>query len=492
MALENVLIVSATLLTLASVVALITSFRRRDDHRTSASDSTELQELYTDAIAARASSEQMVAELRNRLHELECANQELSGELRNLQSKSVQLETILSSERTLHASVSSRLVTCEQEREICKEHNSALFREKALLEAEVSSTRKLLQQQEEARVVYQREMQDRFEAISNKLLNSTASDFRKNSRDDLEGLLKPFKEALEATRGALFETKGETAKNSDILKQEIARISQEADNLCRVLKGDMKALGTWGEHMLEQILDRSGLQKGIHYNREVSFNGHEGDLRRVDVIVNLPEDRHLIIDSKMSLGNYRQAMNAQSPDERARSVSAHVSDIKNHIKGLKNKHYARLQGVRSPDLVLMYIPVEQAYSVAVQYDSNLFMEALDAKIVLITNSTLLATLHTVAHVWRMAEQERNAQEIAKRGAMLYDKFFGFVEDVRAIGAALDKSHGAWQSAWNKLQTGNGNLIGQAEKLKKLGVVPTKQLSQDLIDEVEDDQGLFVE
>ncbi len=462
-------------------VALGLARRRRHHQDSGAANLIDLQESYTAAVASKAASEQLVAELRGRLHDAECQRQELSKNLHSVHSRSVELETLLRNERELHSSTSAKLTEYKHERDVLREQNNVVFREKALLEADVSSMRALVEQQQEARIVLQREMQERFEAISNKLLNSTASDFRKHSRDDLEGLLKPFKEALEATRGALFETKGETAKNSDILKQEIARISQEADNLCRVLKGDMKALGTWGEHMLEQILDRSGLQQGIHYSREVSLSSNEGDLRRVDVIVHLPEERHLIIDSKISLGNYRSAMNTQDAKEQARYMAAHVVDIRNHIKGLKNKHYSRLQGVTTPDLVLMYVPVEQAYSIAVQYDAELFMDALDAKIVLITNSTLLATLYTVSHVWRMAEQEKNAQEIARRGAILYDKFCGFVEEIQGIGVALERSQDAWQSAVNKLKTGKGNLIGQAEKLVRLGVKPTKSLPDSMVD-----------
>lgn len=471
---------ASIVIAIVSIAALIVSSRKRGYVSEGSENTVELQGLYTEAIAAHTSSEQMVSELRNRLHDIELEKQEITRNLHFTHTKSVELETTLSNEKALHLSTIEKLNRCKQEREEYREKNSTLFREKALLEADLTSMRALVEQQEEARVSLQREMQERFEAISNKLLNSTATDFRKHSRDDLEGLLKPFKEALEATRGALFETKGETAKNSDILKQEIARISQEADNLCRVLKGDMKALGTWGEHMLEQILDRSGLQQGIHYTREVSLNSHEGDNRRVDVVVHLPEERHLIIDSKMSLGNYRHAMNAQDTTVRAQYMAAHVADIRSHIRGLKNKHYSRLQGIRSPDLVLMYVPVEQAYSVAVQYDAELFMDALDAKIVLITNSTLLATLHTVAHVWRMAEQEKNAQEIAKRGAILFDKFCGFVEDIEGIGVALERSHDAWESALNKLTSGKGNLIGQAQKLVRLGVKPTKSLPDSLL------------
>jgi DNA recombination protein RmuC len=332
----------------------------------------------------------------------------------------------------------------------------------------------------------QEKFRKEFEAISNKLMLDNARRFNQQSTESLDKLLAPFKETLGEFKTSLDTTRKETATHSALLKEQISRIGTEAANLSKALKGDVKALGNWGENMLDQILEKSGLQRDIHYRRQRGAKDVEGDQRFLDVIVELPEKRNLVIDSKVSLRAYEESVNA--PDETARQerLGQHIESMRKHFKELGAKRYQDVHGINSPDFVLMYVPVEAAFFAAIAREPGLFAEALDHNVVLITNSTLLATLRTVAHVWRLADQQRHALEIADRGGKLYDKFAGFVEDLQSVGRSLDDAHAAWEKASNKLQAGPGNLIRQAEQLKTLGAKATKSLPNALLEKADDE------
>ena len=332
--------------------------------------------------------------------------------------------------------------------------------------------------------VLQEKFQRDFEAVANRLLVDNASRFGQQSVENLEKLLTPFRENLKEFKAKLDTVQQDTAAHSALLKDQIARIGSDAANLTRALKGDVKVLGNWGENMLDQILETSGLQLGVHYRRQSAVKDEAGDQRYLDVVIDLPEEKHLIIDSKVSLRAYEEYVN--SPDEvmRSQRLEAHIDCIRNHFRGLGAKRYQDSHGITAPDFVLMYIPIEAAFFVAVGQEPGLFSEALDKNVVLITNSTLLATLRTVAHVWRLADQQKYAIEIADRGGKLYDKFVGFVTDLQDIGAALQRAHEVWEEANKKLHQGPGNLVGQAEKLRTLGVKASKRLPAHLTAEPE--------
>ena len=239
--------------------------------------------------------------------------------------------------------------------------------------------------------------------------------------------------------------------------------------------------------MLDQILDRSGLQLGLHYRRQSSARDEAGEQRFLDVVIELPDARPLVIDSKVSLKAYEDYVNCPDEAARGRHLEAHIDCIRNHFRGLGAKRYHEIHGMSAPDFVLMYVPIEAAFFVAVGQEPGLFSEALERNVVLITNSSLLATLRTVAHVWRLADQQKNALEIADRGGKLYDKFVGFVGDLQGIGSALDNAHKVWDEASKKLHSGTGNLVGQVEKLRALGVKASKKLPARLTDEAEDEK-----
>ena len=330
----------------------------------------------------------------------------------------------------------------------------------------------------------QQKFQKEFEAVAHKLLVDNSSRFDKQSAETLDKLLGPLRENLQDFKTRLDTVHKETVTHTALLKDQIGRIGAEAANLSKALKGDVKVLGNWGENMLDQILAKSGLQLGVHYRRQHSAKDEAGDQRFLDVVVELPDDKHLIIDSKVSLRAYEDYVNCTEDALRLKHLESHIASIRNHFRGLSAKSYQATHGINTPDFVLMYIPIEAAFFVAVGEQPNLFSEALERNVVLITNSTLLATLRTVAGVWQLAAQHKNALEIADRGGKLYDKFVGFVEDLQKVGAKLQESREAWEDANKKLCQGAGNLVGQAEKLKALGVKASKKLPSEIADRAE--------
>jgi DNA recombination protein RmuC len=361
----------------------------------------------------------------------------------------------------------------------------ALQRRNGELEAEVTFLKERLAIERQQVESIQEKFHKDFEAVSNKLLVDNSSRFNQQSSESLEKLLGPLKETLGEFKTSLDTTRSETATQSALLKEQISRIGAEAASLSKALKGDVKALGNWGENMLDQILDKSGLQRGLHYRRQRGMKDIEGDQRFLDVIVELPENRNLVIDSKVSLRSYEEAANCADDAMRPAFLDRHVEALRSHFRGLGAKRYQDIEGLNAPDFVLMYVPIEAAFFAAVAHNPELFAEALEHNVMLITNSTLLATLRTVAHVWRLADQQKHAIEIADRGGKLYDKFVGFVEDLQQVGKALENGQVAWEAAWNKLHTGGGNLVRQAEQLRSLGAKAVKSLPSALVEKAID-------
>jgi DNA recombination protein RmuC len=373
----------------------------------------------------------------------------------------------------------------EQQRGL-QERLQALNQRNGELGAELKSLNERLATERQQIETVQEKFRKEFEAISNRLIVDNTSRFNQQSAESLDKLLKPLKETLGEFKTSLDSTRKETATHSALLKDQISRIGTEAANLSKALKGDVKALGNWGENMLDQILEKSGLQRDIHYRRQTGAKDSEGDQRFLDVIVKLPENQNLIIDSKVSLRAYEESVNA--PDEAARGtrLDQHIEALRKHFKELGAKRYQDIHGINSPDFVLMYVPIEAAFFTAIAREPGLFAEALDHNVVLITNSTLLATLRTVAHVWRLADQQKHALEIAERGGRLYDKFVGFVEDMGEVGKSLAAAQKSWEGASNKLHTGSGNLVRQAEQIKILGAKASKSLPGALVDKASEE------
>jgi len=372
----------------------------------------------------------------------------------------------------------------EAERKELQEQLQALGRRNGELEAELKLLGERLETERQQLETIQQKFQKEFENISKRLIADNTSSFNKQSAESLETLLKPLKEKLGEFKESLDKTHDATTANSVLLKEQVSRIGAEAANLSKALKGDVKVLGNWGENMLDQILEKSGLQRDVHYRRQRGAKDLEGDQRFLDVIVELPEKRNLIIDSKVSLRAYEESVNASNDADRLTSLDRHVEALRKHFRDLGTKRYHDIHGINAPDFVLMYVHIEAAFFAAIARAPGLFAEALDENVVLITNSTLLATLRTVAHVWRLADQQKHVLEIAERGGKLYDKFVGFVEDLQAVGDSLGKAREAWEDASTKLHTGSGNLISQTEKLKQLGAKAAKSIPNVLLEKAE--------
>ncbi|MBS1614279.1 MAG: DNA recombination protein RmuC [Bacteroidetes bacterium] len=327
-----------------------------------------------------------------------------------------------------------------------------------------------------------------FENLANRILDEKSQKFTDQNKNNLDIILNPFKEKLKE-----FEQKVDHAYKTEsneriTLKTEIKnlidlnkQISEEANNLATALKGDNKQQGNWGELVLEKILERSGLVEGEGYRTQFTANNANGEKIRPDVVVMLPDNKHIIIDSKVSLVAYEACVNAATPEDRARFLKAHVESLRSHVKLLSDKGYQTATGIDTPDFVLLFVPIESSFSLAVQSDNELFNFAWDRKVVIVSPSTLLATLRTIASIWKQERQTRNALEIAEEGGKLYDKFVSFYEDLLAIGKKMDGAKSDYTEAMKKLYDGTGNLVRRAEKMRELGAKTNKQLPQNIID-----------
>ncbi len=372
-----------------------------------------------------------------------------------------------------------------QERSFLASANQSLESERAYYK---SQQEKLDEQKIEMERLRQH-FQTEFQNVANKLLEEKSQKFVETNRSSLDVLLSPLKENLKAFEDKVEKVYKAESDERNVLRGEITQlmalnrqISDEAQNLARALKGDNKKQGNWGEVILEKILERSGLVKDREYRLQASLNNTEGGRLQPDAIIDLPDDKHLIIDSKVSLIAYERLVNAETDEERKLHSRAHVESIRSHVHGLSAKNYHDLQPLNSPDFVLLFIPIESSFSFAVQLDAELFSDAWDKRVVIVSPSTLLATLRTIASIWKQERQNRNVMEIARLSGAMYDKFVGFVGDMENIGKNIKQSQTAYENALNKLTEGNGNLTLTADKIKKLGAKANKQLDQKYIGE----------
>lgn len=342
----------------------------------------------------------------------------------------------------------------------------------------------------------QEKFQLEFENVANKLLENTSEKFLKLNKDNIDTILKPLKDKIEEFKQKVEDTYTKEVKDITSLKTEIEQlvklsqqVSDDANKLASALKGDSKIMGDWGEVKLEVILEHSGLVKNIHYRKQETFLNEE-DKKRPDYIINLPENRNLIIDSKVSLVAYEKYFNTENLDEKEEYLNNHLESMKSHIKELSLKNYQNLYQISAPDYVLMFIPIEAAYFLAIKEDPSIFKYAWDKNIILVTTSTLLATLRTISYIWRQEKQKKNVLEIARQSGALYDKFVDFVNDLITIGKKIDDAKESFNSAMNKLcdsKKKGDSLIERAEKIKELGARTTKMLPKEVIDRLEYEQ-----
>ncbi|ALO46556.1 DNA recombination protein RmuC [Pseudohongiella spirulinae] len=343
------------------------------------------------------------------------------------------------------------------------------------------------------------ELRQQFRMLATDVLNEKSRRLSDHNQATISQILQPLQEKISGFEKRVEEAYNREARERFALEKEIrqlhqlnTQISEDAVNLTRALRGEQKTQGVWGEFILSSVLQASGLVEGREYQIQQSFHDTSEDtgsrLRsQPDVVVQLPDNRQIIIDAKVSLTAYERFCSADDDPARDLALKQHVQSVRTHVRQLSDKRYQNLPGVVSLDFVLLFMPVEPAFSLALQQDHELFNHAFDRNIVLVSPSTLLATLRTIQNIWRYEYQSRNAQEIARQAGALYDKFVGFVEDIDDLGRKLDASQRSYEGVINKLQTGKGNLIGRTEKLKKLGARASKKLNEDRLAQDNDDE-----
>jgi len=409
-----------------------------------------------------------------------------SRQLAQLQAThDAQRETLITRETELQL-LQQRATLLQEQLDQQLQSTAQLREQQARLESNLYSERQQHHEKMQLLLQAREQMTLEFRQLAGDILEHKGKLFREASQQQLMQLLEPLGEKLKTFEKKVEDTYDKEAQQRFSLEKEIksllemnARISDDANRLTNALIGESKTQGTWGEVILERVLERSGLQKGVEYEVQVSLKDEEGSKRQPDVIVHLPENKDVVIDSKVSLTAYHAYFNSADDAERTTLLKQHIASIRKHISELAGKKYHNLEGIRSLDYVLMFLPVEAAFTLAVQHDDSLFTEAFEHNIILVGPSTLLATLRTIHNIWRYEYQNKHALEIARQAGLLYDKFAAFVSDVDKIGERLNQTQDAWSAARNKLLSGKGNLVGRAEKLKAMGARASKSLPEQL-------------
>ncbi|MFL2563634.1 MAG: DNA recombination protein RmuC [Flavobacteriales bacterium] len=392
--------------------------------------------------------------------------------------------------------VAKELYTSEKER---SEKTEKENREKeeliGNLKADVSSKNTLidtlnskLDEESKRLIEQQKQLQTQFENMANEIFEKKSEKFTEQNQKNIDLILKPLGEKIKSFEQSVEDKYLKDQKNKAGLSEQIKllqetnqQISQDANNLAKALKGDSKVQGDWGELQLEVLLEKSGLYKGVHFRTQNSLKDEEGNDKRPDCIIDLPDEKNLIIDSKVSLSAYEQYVNSEYELKKQVLLKQHLESIKKHIKDLAGKDYPNLYSINTPDYVLMFVPIEPALTLALQEDVEIFNLALNKNIILVSTSTLMATMRTVSFIWQQENQKKNVLEIARQSGALYEKFIGFTNDLEGVGKAIDNAHKKYEAAQSKLISGRGNLVNSVEKIKKLGAKTNKSISQDLID-----------
>ena len=336
------------------------------------------------------------------------------------------------------------------------------------------------------------ELKNEFKNLSNEILEEKSKKFTEANKENIDSILNPLKEEFTQFKKTVAETYDKESRDRTALKTQIdglkelnEKLGKEALSLTNALKGDSQKQGAWGEVILERVLEESGLHKGREYETQLSFNDDGGKRKRPDAIVHLPNDKDVIIDSKVSIVAYQNYHQTDNENDKEQFLKDHLLSIKNHIKGLSLKNYEDIEEIKTLDYVLMFIPIESAFMLAMENDRELFSAAFEKNIVIVTPSTLLVTLKTIQNIWRYEKQNKHAQEIAKKAGDLYDKFVNFSDSLNEIGTNLTRAKKSYDTAVNRLSTGKGNLIKQAQNIKTLGIKTKKEFSQNLLDNSED-------
>lgn len=350
---------------------------------------------------------------------------------------------------------------------------------------------KLVEQKQEVEKL-QEKFTKEFENLANKILDEKSEKFTKSNKENIENILTPLNKKIKEFEEKVEKSQKENISIHSALKEQLLnlqtqnlKITQEAENLTKALKGDSKMQGNWGELVLERVLEKSGLEKDREYSVQQSFVRQDGSRVMPDVIIHLPDGKKMVVDSKVSLTDYERYTNAEEEDK-PKFLKDHINSLRRHVEQLSAKKYEDLYEMESPDFVLMFVPIEPAFAIAINEDNSLYNKAFEQNIVIVTPSTLLATLRTIDSMWSNEKQQRNAIEIAKQAGALYDKFEGFVSDLTKVGKKMDEAKSEYRGAMNKLVEGRGNIVTTIEKLKKMGAKAKKSLPEPILKRAHED------
>ncbi|MFN5557581.1 MAG: DNA recombination protein RmuC [Chryseotalea sp.] len=382
----------------------------------------------------------------------------------------------------------------ERKRELEQERNRAneLNKNLAATEADYRNLEEKLKERKKELEELQHQFSVQFKNLANDIFEEKSKKFTDQNKSNIQDILNPLKEKITEFEKKVEQTNIDSVKNNAALHQQLVnlkelnqQITKEASNLTRALKGDSKTQGNWGEMQLEAILETAGLQKDIHYFKEKNFKNEEGENQRLDYIIKLPEDKYLVLDSKVSLTAFAQYINAEEEIEQKKFLKQHIESVQSHIKLLSEKNYQNLYDINQPDYVMMFMANEPAFTLALREDNSIFEKALSRNIVLVSTSTLLATLRTISAIWKQDLQNKNALEIARQAGSLYDKFHALIEDLTKVGKSLESTQQQYKDSMNKLFEGKDNLIRKTERLRELGAKTTKKLDQRFLDRADD-------
>ena len=418
----------------------------------------------------------------------------------NLQQQLSDLKQFYSAEsEKQNATFNSQLQELKQtiskieiEREGIRREKDFLNEDLARKNADFENLQQLNLKREEEVELRQEQLRKDFELLATKILDEKSEKFTLQNKENIKNILNPLQEKILTFEKKVDDTQKESISMHSALKEQLLglkdlnqQMTKEATNLTRALKGDSKMQGNWGELVLERVLEKSGLEKDREYFVQQNFTRADGSRVLPDIVLHLPDNKKMIIDSKVSLTDYERYVNAED-DQRELFLKAHINSIKRHVDQLSEKKYEDLYDIESPDFVLLFIPIEPAFAVAINADNSIYNKAFEKNIVIVTPSTLLATLRTVDSMWNNEKQQQNAIEIARQAGALYDKFEGLVKDLTGVGKKIDDAKKDYSSAMNKLVEGKGNLITSVEKIKKLGAKAKKALPESIIKRAESD------
>ncbi len=373
------------------------------------------------------------------------------------------------------------------ERESIRNEKEALAIQLSKKETDFENLWERNKEQKEEVEQLQQKFTKEFENLANKILEEKTNKFTEQNKENLKNILSPLQDKIQLFEKKVEDSQKETHGYHSALKEQLQhlkdqnlKISKEAENLTKALKGDSKMQGNWGELILERVLEKSGLEKDREYFVQQSFNTEEGNRVQPDVIINLPDGKKMIVDSKVSLTAYERYVNEENEELKPQFLKEHLNSLRRHVEQLSEKNYFDLYQMESPDFVLLFVPIETAFALALNEDNTLYNKAFEKNIVIVTPSTLLATLRTIDSMWTNQKQQENAVEIARQAGALYDKFEGFVSDLIKIGKKMDEAKVEYQGAMNKLVDGSGNLITRVENLKKMGAKAKKSLPENIV------------